>query len=110
MYEACSIDGGGRLRQTISVTIPGIMPTIIIMLILRMGKLMSIGQEKVLLLYNTNTYETADIISTFVYRKGLLDMDYSYSTAIGLFNSVINFSLLVCVNTFSRKVSETSLW
>ena len=110
LYEACSIDGGGRLRQTISVTLPGIMPTIIIMLILRVGKLMSIGQEKVLLLYNTNTYETADIISTFVYRKGLMDMDYSYSTAIGLFNSVINFGLLLGVNFASRRLTETSLW
>lgn len=110
LYEACAIDGGGRLRQTVSVTLPGIAPTIIIMLILRMGKLMSVGQEKVLLLYNTNTYETADIISTFVYRKGLLDMDYSYSTAIGLFNSVINFALLVSVNALSKRTTETSLW
>jgi len=110
LYDACNIDGGGRLRQTLHVTLPGITPTIVIMLILRMGRLMSVGQEKVLLLYNTNTYETADIISTFVYRKGLMDMNYSYSTAIGLFNSVINFALLIFVNQLSKKLTDTSLW
>ncbi len=110
LYEACKIDGGGRFRQLLSITIPGIAPTIIIMLILRLGKVMSIGTEKVLLLYNPNTYETADVISTFVYRKGLIEMSYSYSSAVGLFNSLINFTLLVTVNKLSKRVSETSLW
>jgi putative aldouronate transport system permease protein len=71
---------------------------------------MEIGSEKVLLLYNSNTYETADIISTFVFRKGLLEMSYSYSAAVGLFNAIINFGLLVAVNRVCRSVSETSLW
>ena len=110
LYEACQIDGGGRLRQLISITIPGIAPTIIIMLILRVGRMMNIGHEKILLLYNSNTYETADIISTFVYRKGLMESNYSASAAIGLFNSVINFILLMTVNKISARVSETSLW
>jgi putative aldouronate transport system permease protein len=110
LYEAARVDGAGRWRQTLSITIPGIAPTIIIMLILRMGRMMNVGLEKVLLLYNSNTYETADVISTFVYRKGLLEMSYSYSTAVDLFNSVINFLMLVIVNRISRKVTETSLW
>ena len=110
LYEACKIDGGGRIRQLLSITLPGLAPTIIILLILRMGRVMNVGLEKVLLLYNPNTYETADVISTFVYRKGLLEMNYSYSAAVGLFNSLINFTLLVLVNRLSRKVSETSLW
>ncbi len=110
LYEAAEIDGAGRFRQIWNVTIPGILPTIVIMLIINIGKMMNISFEKVILLYNAMTYETADIISTFVYRKGLLDADYSYSTAIGLFNSIINFTLLVLANGISRRVNETSLW
>ena len=72
--------------------------------------MMNVGYEKIILLYNSMTYETADVISSFVYRKGLLEADYSYSTAVGLFNSVINFTLLILANAFSRKVNETSLW
>ena len=110
LYEAAKVDGAGRWRQTWAVTIPGIAPTIIIMLILRMGRMMNIGLEKVLLLYNPNIYETADVISTFVYRKGLLEMSFSYSTAVDLFNSVINFLMLVIVNRMSRSMTRTSLW
>ena len=71
---------------------------------------MNVGYEKIILLYNGNTYETADVISSFVYRKGLVEADYGYSTAVGLFNSAINLILLITANTISRKVSETSLW
>ncbi|MFQ3621614.1 MAG: ABC transporter permease subunit, partial [Spirochaetales bacterium] len=110
LYEAAKIDGANRWRQTWHVTIPGIAPTIIVMLILRIGHIMDIGVEKVLLLYNPIIYEKADVISTFVYRKGLLEANYSYSSAVGLFNSIINFSLLVIVNKLSRKLSESSLW
>lgn len=110
LYEASFIDGAGRLRQTISVTIPGILPTIVIMLILRMGSFMNIGYEKTLLLYNSITMDVADIISTFVYRKGLLEANYSYSAAVGLFNNIINCTLLVSVNKISRKLTENSLW
>lgn len=81
-----------------------------IMLILRIGQMMNIGSEKVLLLYNPLTYEKADVISTFVYRKGILEASYSFSAAVGLFNSVINFLLLVTVNFISRKTTESSLW
>ena len=110
LYEACRVDGGGRFRQMFSVTIPGIAPTIIILLILRTGRIMNVGLEKTLLLYNPGIYETADIISTFVYRKGLIELDYSYSAAVGLFNSVVNFTMLMVVNRISKKVSETSLF
>ena len=88
----------------------GIAPTIIIMLILRVGQLMSVGHEKILLLYNESIYETSDVISTYIYRKGLIEQNYSFSSAVGLFNSVINFTLVMSVNALSRKVSETSLW
>ncbi len=110
LYEAAKIDGASRWKQTLHVTLPGIAPTIIIMLILRMGRMMDVGSEKVLLLYNPNTYETGEVISTFVYRKGLIEASYSYSAAVGLFNSVINFVILISVNAFSKKLSESSLW
>ncbi len=110
LYEAAIIDGAGRWRQVFHITLPGIAPTIVILLILRLGGMMSVGFEKVILLYNPTTMETADIISTYVYRRGLLDSDYSFSAAVGLFNSVINFILLVLANRISRKASETSLW
>ena len=110
LYEAAVIDGANRWQQTIHVTIPGIVPTIVIMLIMRLGQIMNIGFEKVILLYNDATLETADVISTFVYRRGLLDSAYSFSAAVGLFNSVVNTVLLVGANTISRKLNETSLF
>ena len=110
LYEAASIDGAGRLRQTIHVTIPGIMPTIIIMLILRIGSMMSLGYEKTLLLYNEGIYETADIISTYVYRAGLLGNKKGLASAVDLTNSAINLVLLFGANSLSRKVSGSSLW
>ena len=110
LYEAASIDGTGRFGKIIHVTLPGILPTIIIMLILRLGSIMNVGYEKIILLYNPTIYETSDVISSYSYRKGLQEMNYSYSTAVGLFNSVINFLLVIGANTISRKVGETSLW
>lgn len=110
-YEAAKIDGAGRFKQILYVTLPGIMPTIIIMLILKVGHIMSVGYEKVMLLYNPNTYETADIISTYVYRKGIGEGgQFSYSSAVGLFSSVINFILIVGTNYISKKTNEVSLW
>lgn len=110
LYEAAMIDGAGRWRQTIHVTIPGILPTIITMLILRMGRILSVGYEKIILLYNPMTMETADIISSFVYRKGLQEQNLSFSTAVGLFNSAINLTLLMITNKISKKVNDTALW
>ncbi|WP_442953078.1 ABC transporter permease [Paenibacillus sp. Soil750] len=109
-YEAARIDGAGRWKQMTNVTLPGIMPIIIILLILDIGKMMNVGFEKIILLYNPGTYETADVISSYVYRVGLQDFNYSYSSAVGLFNSVINFALLISSNWLSRKFNDTSLW
>lgn len=110
LYEAATIDGAGRLKKMWHVSLPGILPTVVIMLILRVGSMMSVGFEKIILLYNEVTRETADVISSFVYRRGLLEGDYSYSAAIGLFNAIINFTLLIVSNKVSKKLSETSLW
>ncbi|WP_438444403.1 ABC transporter permease [Gorillibacterium sp. sgz5001074] len=109
-YEAARMDGASRWKQIFHITLPGIMPTIAIMLILRMGNLLNVGFEKIILLYNPVTYETADVISSFVYRKGLLEFGWSYSSAVGLFNSVINLMLLITANYVSRRVNESSLW
>ena len=108
--EAAMIDGAGKWKQLIHVTIPSIMPTIIIMLILRMGGILNVGYEKIILLYNDATLETADVISTYVYRKGLLDMSWSFSTAVNTFNSVINLVFLCSANFLSRKFNDSSLW
>jgi len=110
LYEAATIDGASRVRQIWHISIPSIMPTMIILLILRMGGLLSVGFEKVLLMYNPAVYETADVISTFVYRRGLLHAEFSFGAAVGLFNSIINLILLLSANWVSRRVSETSLW
>ena len=110
LYEAAEIDGATRWKQTLHITLPGIASTIIIMLIMRIGMIMSVGQEKTILLYTPQVYETADIISSFVYRKGLPEFNYGYSTAVSLFNSVINFALLVTTNAISKRYSETSLF
>jgi putative aldouronate transport system permease protein len=110
LYEASKIDGAGRWKQTLYVTLPGIAPTIVILLILRMGSLLNVGFEKIILLYSPATYETADVISSFVYRKGLQEFNWSFSSAVGLFNQVINFILLISANWISRKVNESSLW
>lgn len=110
LYEAAEIDGANRFQRIIHVTIPGITGTIMIMLILRIGQMLSVGYEKTILLYNSQIYETADIISSFVYRKGLQEFNYGYSTAVSLFNSVINFALLVLSNSLSRKFTETGLF
>ena len=110
LYEAAAIDGANRFKQFLHVTLPGIIPTIIVMLVLNMGKMMSEGAEKIILLYNESTYETADIISSFVYRRGIVEANYSYSTAVGLFNSVVNLILLTSTNYLSRKISGSGLW
>ncbi|QHT64161.1 sugar ABC transporter permease [Paenibacillus lycopersici] len=109
-YEAATIDGAGRWKQLLHITLPGLSSTIVILLILRMGSIMSVGFEKIILLYNPLTYDTADVISSYVYRRGLLNADYSYSTAIGLLNSLINFLFLIGANWLSKKYSENSLW
>ncbi len=110
LYEAATIDGAGRFRQIISVTLPSLMTTIIVLFIMRIGNIMSLGYEKVILLYNPTIMEKADIISSFTYRRGLLDMDYGFSTAVGMFNSVINFAILWIANRLCKKFTGESLW
>ena len=92
------------------ITLPGIAPTVVILLILRIGNLMSLGWDRIYLLYNDMVMETADVISTYVYRTGMLQVQYSYATAVGLMNSVVNIILLFTANYISRKVSDSSLW
>ena len=109
-YEAAHIDGAGRFCQVINITIPAIIPTIMILLILRMGNILNIGYEKILLLYQPNTYEVADVISTYVYRKGIMEGSWSYSTAVGLFNSAVNIVFLLATNRLSKNYSDVSLF
>jgi putative aldouronate transport system permease protein len=110
LYEAARVDGAGRFRQVWNITLPGIMPTIILLLILRVGMLMNVGYEKTILMYNPLTYQTADVISTYVYRKGILEANFSFSSAVGLFNSAINFALLIAANRLSRRFGDSSLY
>lgn len=110
LYESAQLDGANKWKQIIHITLPGIAPTIIIMLILRMGSLFSVGYEKIILLYNPLIYETSDVITSYTYRVGLEQMDWSYSSAVGLLNSAINFVIVILTNKISAKCSETSLW
>ncbi len=110
LYEAARIDGAGRFQQMLHVTLPGIAPTIVILLILSIGNLLSVGFEKVILMYSPATYETADVISSYVDRRGIVGAEFSYAAAVGLFNSVVNFLLLMAANWLSKKANQTSLW
>ncbi len=110
LYEAAAIDGASRWKQTLHITLPGLLPTISILLIMQVGSMLTVGFEKVMLLYNPAIYETSDIISTYVYRQGILGAQFSYSAAVGLFNSIINFILLVVANTVSKKASGNGLF
>lgn len=109
LYEAAKMDGANRWQQMIHVTLPGISTTIIIMLLLRVGTIMNVGYEKIILLYNPGIYETADVISSYVYRKGLIDYQWSFSAAVGVFNSVINFAIVMIFNKISKRLTETSI-
>jgi putative aldouronate transport system permease protein len=110
MYEAAVMDGAGRFRQLLHITLPSISSTIIVLFIMRIGHVMSIGWEKVILLYNPMVYDTADVISSYIYRRGLMESSYSLSAAVGLFNSLINFTLIIIANKISKTFSESSLW
>ena len=110
LYDVANIDGANRWKKILHVTLPGISATIVILLIMRIGNMMTLGWDKILLLYNPMVYEKADVISTYVYRIGLMNFEYSFAAAVGFFNSIINFILLILANSVSRKVNETSLW
>jgi putative aldouronate transport system permease protein len=109
-YEAARIDGAGRFRCIWHITLPCLMPTIIILFILRMGGIINVGFEKIILLYNSLTYEVADVISSYVYRRGILEASFSYSAAVGLFNSLVNVVFLVGANKLSKKITSSSLY
>jgi putative aldouronate transport system permease protein len=110
LYEVAKLDGAGKMQRILNIDLPAIRPTIVIMLILSMGGIMSVGFDKAFLMKNSRNSGVAEIISTYVYQVGLLDQRYSFSVAIGLFNAVINFALLWIVNAICKKVSETALW
>jgi putative aldouronate transport system permease protein len=110
LYEAAKMDGANRWQQIRTVTFVGMIPAIIILFIIKIGHILELGVQKIILLYNPLVYDTADVISTFVYRRGLLDADYSFASAVSLFQSVIGLILVVTFNRLAKKYSETSLW
>lgn len=110
LHEAAMLDGASKMQRMIRINIPTIMPTIIIMLIMRVGSIMTIGGDKALLMLNNLNADTAELISTYIYSRGLIDGDYGLTTAVGLFTNVVNLTLLLTVNWISSKVSETSLF
>lgn len=110
LYEAASIDGASKLQQLFHISLPGIVSVISIQFLLTIGRILSIGYEKIILLYNGATYETADVISTYVYRRGLIEANYSYGAAVSIFQSVIALFLVVMANKAAKKVGQTSLW
>jgi len=109
-YEAAIIDGAGRFRRIWSITLPNLVPIITVLFILRMGGIINVGFEKIILLYNQNIYEVADVISTYVYRRGIQEAAFSFATAVGLFNSLVNVVFLVIANSLSRKFTDSSLF
>lgn len=110
LHEAAMVDGASKLKRIIHIDLPAIIPTMVILLIMNAGSIMSVGYEKVYLMQNDLNVTTAEVISTYVYKIGLKQQQYSYSAAIGLFNNLINFILLVVVNKLSKKLSGSSLW
>lgn len=110
LYEAAKMDGASKLKQIMHVTLPGILPTIVVMFIMKIGSLLSVGYETIILLYQPATYEKADVISTYVYRSGLVDGRYDFATAVGLFNSIVALVLVIAANKISKKVTDASLW
>jgi putative aldouronate transport system permease protein len=109
-YEAAKIDGAGRMRRMFHITLPNLLPTIMVLFILRMGGILNVGFEKIILLYNEGIYEVADVISTYVYRRGIIQAAFSYASAVGLFNSLVNVFFLVTANQLSRRFTQSSLF
>lgn len=110
LYEAAKIDGATRFQTILNIDLPSILPTVVILFIMRTGRFMNVGFQKAFLLQNSLNIEASEIISTYVYKVGLIDAQFSYSTAIGLFNTIVNIVLILIVNTISKRLSETSLW
>jgi len=110
LHEAAIVDGASRMQRIVHIDFPGILPTAVILLILRAGRIMNVGFEKVYLLQNPLNMRKSEVIATYVYKVGLIQADFSFSAAVGLFNAVINMALLLLVNRIARKLGETSLW
>lgn len=110
LYDSARVDGANRFQQMRYITFPSIIPTIITMLVLNVGNVMSVGFEKIILMYSPGTYEVADVISTYTYRRGIVQADYSFGTAIGMFNSIINLFFICGTNWICKKFTDTSLW
>lgn len=110
LYEAAMVEGAGRFRKMWYITLPGIASTVVVLLLLRMGQILSSNVDQILMLYNPLVYEVGDVLGTYVYRVGLGKMEYSFGTAVGLFNSVIGFALLLGANALTRKLGERSIW
>lgn len=108
-YDSAKIDGAGRFQQMIRITLPGIMPTVTVLFIMRMGSILNVGYEKILLLYNPQTYKVADVISTYIYRSGLEEARWSFSTAVGLFNSLVNILFLILTNFLCKRYGSAGL-
>lgn len=110
LYEAATLDGANRVQRAWHITLPGLLATIMVLLVLRIGNLLTVSFEKIILLYSPSTYQVSDVISSFVYRRGMEKMEYGYSTAVGLFNSAINFALLIGANIASNKLTGSGLF
>ncbi|MEG2843141.1 MAG: ABC transporter permease subunit, partial [Ruthenibacterium sp.] len=110
LYEAATVDGAGKLKKILHVTLPGIMPTVVTMFVLNIGKMVKVGYESILLLYKPSTFETADVISTYAFRMGIEQGNYGLATAAGLFEALIALIMVVAANKVSRKLTETALW
>lgn len=110
LFEAASLDGANRLQRIWHISIPCLIPTIVTLLLMKIGNILSVGYEKVLLLQNSSNYSTSDILSTYTYRMGIEQMEYSFASAVGLFNNVVGVIILIIFNTIFKKISDTSLW
>ena len=110
LYEAAKVDGATKLQQIWNVTLPGISPIVLVMLVLNIGKMVKVGFESIILLYLPSTFSTADVIATYVYRTGLSNRNYGLATAAGLFEAIVALALVVIANKLSKKVSQTSIW
>lgn len=110
LYEAASIDGAGRWRQAISITLPSIVPTIVVCFILNCGNILNAGFDQIFMLYSSHVYDVADIIDTYVYRMGIVNADYSFSTAAGMFKSVVAFIMILIVNSIAKKTGNEGLF
>ena len=110
LYEAARIDGAGRWAQLFHITLPGLTPTIVLLFLMKIGRVLDVGYETIVLMYNPSIYSTADVIGTYVYRRGILNGEYSFASAVGFFQSVIGLILVLFANLAAKKTSETSLW